>query len=264
MLSFLHALVRILLLTEDYAMQDARIRIALILVCLACLLGSAGVLLRGRQTAPPPIVFSAPSAAAPPGMAANSAAPVPAAPPAPRPARLFVDVAGAVRRPSVYVLPRGSRVMQALLAAGGPAADADTDAVNLAEMVTDGEKVFVPKRGAAPAPASQMPFAVASAAKTAPAALSATAAKGGRNGGSKGAGSGRISKISADSGEQIGLNSATSEQLERLPEVGPSMAAKILAYRQQSGGFQKIDDLSLVPGIGPKKLAKLTPFVSLN
>ena len=245
-------------------MQDARVRGALLFICLACLLGSGIVLWRGRQAAPPPIVFSAtpadPAKAAQPPAAGTPAAPAAAS----RPVRLFVDVAGAVRRPSLYVLPHGSRVMQALLAAGGPAADADIDAVNLAEPVTDGEKVFVPKLGAAPATAARIPSAVTSAAKTASAALSATAAKGGKSGGGKGAGSSRSSKISADSGEQIGLNSATLEQLERLPGIGPGMAAKILAYRQQSGGFAKIDDLSLVPGIGPKKLAKLTPFVSLN
>ncbi len=245
-------------------MQDARVRGALLFICLACLVGSGWVLLRGRQAAPPPIVFSAtPSAAADPLKARQAPAAETAAPAAaPRPVRLFVDVAGAVHRPSLYVLPRGSRVMQALLAAGGPAADADIDAVNLAEPVTDGEKVFVPKLGAVPA-AAQMPSAAASAAKTAPAAPPAKPAKEGKRGGGRGASSSRGSKISADSGEQIGLNSASLEELERLPGVGPSMAAKILAYRQQSGGFQKIDDLTLVPGIGPKKLAKLTPFVSL-
>ena len=243
-------------------MQDARVRGALLFICLACLIGSGFVLLRGRQAAPPPIVFSVmPSAADPLKARQTRAAETSVSPAAaPRPARLFVDVAGAVRRPSLYVLPRGSRVMQALLAAGGPTADADTDAVNLAEPVTDGEKVFVPKIGLAPA--AQRPSALA-AAKTAPAALPAPPAKTGKSSGSS-AGSSRGSKIGVDSGEQIGLNSATLEQLERLPGVGPSMAAKILAYRQQSGGFAKIDDLSLVPGIGPKKLAKLTPFVTLN
>lgn len=245
-------------------MQDAKVRGAFLFVCLTCLLGSGFVLLRGRQSGPPPIVFSPAPAAADPAKAPQMlAADSPAAPEsATRPARVYVDVAGAVRRPSLYVLPRGSRVMQALLAAGGPAADADIDAVNLAEPVTDGEKVFVPKLGAVPA-AAQIPLAAASAGKTAPAALPAKPAKAGKSSGGKGAGS-RSSKISADSGEQIGLNSATLEELERLPGVGPSMAAKILAYRQQSGGFAKIDDLSLVPGIGPKKLAKLTPFLTLN
>lgn len=248
-------------------MQDARIRGALLFICLVCLLGSGFVLLRGRQSGPPPIVFSATPTAAADSLKAGRtpAADTPAAPAtsATRPARVYVDVAGAVRRPSLYVLPRGSRVMQALLAAGGPAADADIDAVNLAEPVTDGEKVFVPKRGAVPAVA-----AVPASSSAGPAAtVKAPAAAAGRTGkrdGSARSGISHSSKISADSGEQIGLNSATLEELERLPGVGPSMAAKILAYRQQSGGFAKIDDLTLVPGFGPKKLAKLTPFVSLN
>ena len=229
-------------------MHDAKVRAALLVICLACLVGSGVVLIRNRQAAPPPIVF-----------AATPAAVVPAATGAPaRPARLYVDVAGAVRRPSLYVLPKNSRVMQAILAAGGPTADADIEAVNLAELVTDGEKVFVPKRGAAPAAAAAVPAATVRATVKAPVL---TAAKVGR-GKSKGA-SNRSGKIGADSGEQISLNAATLEELERLPGVGPSMAAKILAYREQSGGFAKIDDLTLVPGIGPKKLAKIAPFVTL-
>lgn len=242
-------------------MQDARVRGALLIICLVCLLGSGWVLLHGRQTAPPPIVFSETPAAA--------ASPV-KTPDAPgvsvRPARLFVDVAGAVRRPSLYVLPKNSRVMQAITAAGGPTADANIDAVNLAEPVTDGEKVFVPKLGAVPraAPEPSPPSVLHPASVLQPVVATKTASQAAaKPSKSRSAGS-RSGKISADSGEQIGLNSATLEELERLPGVGPSMAAKILAYRQQSGGFAKIDDLTLVPGIGPKKLAKLTPLVSLN
>lgn len=236
-------------------MQDARTRAALLAVCLACLLGSGYILLKGRQTAPPPIVFSNPI-------------PVPASPSTPvtaasatntsskRPKPLFVAVAGAVRRPSLYLLPPGSRVMQALLAAGGPAAGADMDAVNLAQPVTDGEKVFVPKRGTTPVPPSPSPvLAAAGKPPAAPAALSAVKA-------AKGSGS-RSGKISADSGEQIGLNTATAEQLQRIPGIGPSMAARIVAYRQQAGGFGKVEDLTLVTGIGPKKYAKIAPFVTL-
>ena len=248
-------------------MQDARVRGALLFVCLACLLGSGFVLLRGRQSGPPPIVFSAtptPAAADPAKAPQTAIMETPAVPEsATRPARVYVDVAGAVRRPSLYVLPRGSRIMQALLAAGGPAADADIDAVNLAEPVTDGEKVFVPKRGAVPAVVAVPASSTAGPAATVKAPAAAAGRTGKRDGSAR-SGSSHSSKISADSGEQIGLNSASLEELERLPGVGPSMAAKILAYRQQSGGFAKIDDLSLVPGIGPKKLAKLTPFVTLN
>jgi len=135
-------------------MHDAKVRAALLVVCFACLLGSGVVLLRGHSAQQQPIVF-----------VASPTAVVPAAAAAPtRPKRLYVDVAGAVRRPSLYVLPKNSRIMQAILAAGGPTADADIEAVNLAELVTDGEKVFVPKRGMVPvvavvpsAPTSNVP-----------------------------------------------------------------------------------------------------------
>ncbi len=234
-------------------MQDARVRAALLAICLACLLGSGFVLLKGRQATPPPILFgAAPASAAPSTL--DPAAPAGGAP---KPAkRLYVDVAGAVRRPSLYLLPPNSRVMQAVLAAGGPTEAADMDAVNLAEPVKDGEKVFVPKRGTAsvptanslPAAALKVPLLPVSAALPKPA---------------KASGGSRSQKIGAESGEQVSLNTATLEQLERLPDVGPSMAARILAYRQQSGGFSKIEDLTLVTGIGPKKFAKIAPFVTL-
>ena len=139
-------------------MQDARTRLALLIVCLACLLGSGFVLIAGHHAAPPPITIS------PPPAEAAGAAPPPAAPPhqVPLPAApklsglVYVDVAGAVRRPSLYALPPDSRVMQAVLAAGGPTGEADMEAVNLAEKVTDGEKILVPRRGAAP-PGSHSP-----------------------------------------------------------------------------------------------------------
>lgn len=239
-------------------MQDARIRGALLLICLACLLGSGIVLLRGRQAGPPSIVFS-PAPAAPAKAAADTLA-APAA--APRSTRLFVDVAGAVRRPSLYLLPPDSRVMQAVMAAGGPTASADIDAVNLAQPVTDGEKVFVPNRGAARQVILPVQSSAVAGMAPKPGSLSSVPAKASKSL-SKGSSS-HSNKLSADSGEQVGLNSATVEQLERLPGVGPSMAARILDYRQQAGGFGKVEDLMMVTGIGPKKFAKIAPCVTLN
>ena len=235
-------------------MQDARVRAALLVICLACLLGSGFVLLKGRQAAPPPIVFASLSPAAAPHD--PNAVPLAASPP--RLKRLYVDVAGAVRRPSLYLLPPNSRVMQAVLAAGGPTEAADMDAVNLAQPVTDGEKVFVPKRGIVPVPApSALPSAMTASSVKAPLPSVPSAAKASKTAG----GGSRSGKMG--SGEQVALNSATLEQLERLPGVGPSMAGRILAYRQQSGGFAKIEDLTLVTGIGPKKFAKIAPFLTL-
>lgn len=232
-------------------MQDIRVRLALLGICLACFIGSGWVLLRGSGPSRPevaPISLSPPAepivvtAPAPEDSKGHKTALTASAPPT----RLYVDVSGAVRRPSLYVLPPGSRVMQAIRAAGGPTREADLDLVNLAEKVTDGQKVLVPKR-AALMPTPSLP--------TLPRGAPAITKKGS----TAKAGS---SKITAVSGETVALNAATQEQLERLPGVGPSMAARILAYRQQVGSFEKPDDLMMVPGLGPKKYAKIAPFVT--
>jgi competence protein ComEA len=134
--------------------------------------------------------------------------------------RLVVDVAGAVRRPGIYRLATGTRVDDAVAAAGGGTARADITAVNLAAPLSDGEQVLVPARGAAGA-------AGASAGSTV-----------------------------------VDLNSATAEQLDTLPGVGPSTAAKIVAYRQQHGAFHSLAELDAISGIGPSKLAELKGLVS--
>ncbi len=232
-------------------MQDIRVRLALLGICLVCFIGSGWMLLRGSgpsrpeaapiTLSPPPVptALTTPAPEDAKGHKTALTAPTP-------PTRLYVDVSGAVRRPALYVLPPGSRVMQALRAAGGPTGEADLDAVNLAEKVTDGQKVFVPKRTASvPAPTLPMPIA----------GMPAVTKKSGM---AKAA----SSKISAGSSETVALNAATQEQLERLPGVGPSMASRILAYRAQVGGFEKPEDLMEVQGLGPKKYAKIAPFVT--
>lgn len=229
-------------------MQDIRVRLALLGICLVCVLGSGWVLLRGAgpsHSEAAPITLTPPPAPTTPapedGKGHKTALPAPAAP-----TRLYVDVSGAVRRPSLYILPPGSRVMQAVRAAGGPTGEADLDSVNLAEKLADGQKVLVPKRAAfMPAPSLPTPIA-----RTPTVAKKSAGAKAGST------------KLSAGSSETIALNAATQEQLERLPGVGPSMAAKILAYRAQVGSFEKPEDLMNVPGLGPKKYAKIAPFVT--
>jgi competence protein ComEA len=137
--------------------------------------------------------------------------------------RLVVDVAGAVRRPGLYRLATGTRVDDAVAAAGGGTARADLTAVNLAAPLSDGEQVLVPARGAAGAAGA----AGASAGSTI-----------------------------------VDLNSATAEQLDTLPGIGPSTAAKIIAYRQQHGAFHSLAELDAISGIGPSKLAELKGLVS--
>jgi competence protein ComEA len=138
---------------------------------------------------------------------------------------LVVDVAGAVRRPGLYSLPEGSRINDAIAAAGGPAPKAQLAAVNLAAPIADGEQVVVPESGA-----------VAAAAASPPAAGSAPSAP-------------------------LDLNSATLEQLEGLPGIGPVTAQKILDYRQAHGPFHAVAELEGVPGIGPAHMSQLKGLV---
>jgi competence protein ComEA len=145
--------------------------------------------------------------------------------------RVIVHVAGAVRRPGVYRFAAGARVNDALRRAGGPRAHADLDAVNLAAKLEDGRQILVPLRAAAgggPGPLASS----AAASSDAPAA-------------------------------PVNLNTATLEQLDTLDGVGPGIAKRILDYREQHGGFSRVEELGEVPGIGAKRLATLTPLVTL-
>ena len=124
------------------------------------------------------------------------------------------------------------RVKDAIRRAGGAGQRADLNAINLAAKVADGQQVVVPRRG------------------TAGASVAASAIEG-----AVGAGGAAQAPVS--------LNSATAEQLDTLDGVGPATAQKIMEWRKQHGGFRSIDDLSEVPGIGPKRLAALRPKVQL-
>ncbi len=142
-------------------------------------------------------------------------------------AQLKVYVTGAVRRPGVYALAQGDRLEQALEAAGGPAQDADLEAVNLAARVRDEDHVHFPRRGEAQA-------GLASAA-----------------GGP--ASSGRID-----------LNSATVQELVALPEIGETLAEAIVRHREAHGPFANVDELLDVQGIGPATLAAVRDLVEVR
>ncbi|CAH0220745.1 ComEA family DNA-binding protein [Microbacterium sp. Bi128] len=142
---------------------------------------------------------------------------------APAGAGVYVHVAGAVRAAGLYRLDVGDRVADAIARAGGFADDAERAGVNLARAVTDGEQIVVPVVGAAP-----------------------TAAAGGAPGATVG---------------PLDLNTATREQLDALPRIGPALADRILAWREENGRFTSVDDLGSVPGIGDKMLAGLRDLV---
>jgi competence protein ComEA len=140
--------------------------------------------------------------------------------------RVVVDVVGAVRRPGLYRLAQGSRIADAVARAGGATGRAELAQVNLAAPLADGEQVVVPRRGGVPGAASSG----GAAAPGAPAA-------------------------------PVQLSTATLEQLDTLPGVGPVTAQKILDYREKHGAFSSVDALDAVPGIGPKRLEQLSDLV---
>jgi competence protein ComEA len=163
-----------------------------------------------RSPDPPPVAIEQPAAAKP----SRS-----------RTARVYVHVAGAVRRPGLYRVRDGARVGAAIELAGGPTPKAELAGTNLAARVQDGQQILVPARGAA-----SLPVAAPSAGT--------------------GAAAGPIS-----------LASATQAQLEELDGIGPTLASRILEYRDAHGGFRSVEELGEVDGIGEVRLEALRQAV---
>ncbi len=154
--------------------------------------------------------------------------------PTPTPAPLWVDVGGAVQVPGVYRLPPGSRVQDALAAAGGLRTDADLRAVSRVRVLGDGEKLYVPAQGETPTTAAED-------------------------------GPVRAAAITVDQGAmRIDLNTATLEELDTLPGIGLKTAQAILDYRQANGQFKSVEDLLKVKGIGEATLAKIRDLVMVQ
>jgi competence protein ComEA len=146
---------------------------------------------------------------------------------------LVVDVTGAVERPGVYRLPAGSRVDDAVKRAGGAAAKAELDSLNLAARLADGQQVVVPERAAA------------SAAGGATGAVSGAGAPAGAAGGT-GAEAGPIS-----------LATATAAELDTIDGIGPVTAEDIIEFREGHGGLSSVDQLDQISGIGPATMEAL-------
>lgn len=162
------------------------------------------------------------AAAVPPTAASPVGAPVTTA------GTVVVDVAGKVRRPGIVELPVGSRVVDALEAAGGARPGVDPSNLNLARVLVDGEQIVV---GGASAPAGMPPPALAPTPST------------------------------ATTVAPVDINTASQEQLESLPDVGPVTAQSIIDYRTENGSFTTVDQLLDVSGIGEATLADLRPYV---
>jgi competence protein ComEA len=224
-------------LAESFDVSPRRLLVgAVALVCI----GIVG----WRLLAPPPppaemrLPFAQPSQAGDGGVAPSSDAEAGddgGASATTAPAEVVVHVAGAVVSPGVRRLPPGSRVTDALDAAGGALPGADLPRINLAAPLVDGQQVYVPKPGEA--------VPVASGA--------------GPPGGAGDAGGGPVP------GAPVDLNTATAEQLDTLPGVGAATASAIIAHREQHGPFTSVDQLLDVRGIGEAKLEQLRDLVSV-
>ncbi|TDD25912.1 ComEA family DNA-binding protein [Kribbella turkmenica] len=151
--------------------------------------------------------------------------------PSPSAGTVVVHVAGKVRRPGLVHAPTGSRIADVLSLAGGALPGVDLTTLNLARQVTDGEQIIVGRPAPPPGGATSGPGATAN-----PASPAST---------------------------PVNLNTATLDQLEALPGVGPVLAQRILDYRTQNGPFTTIDQLQEVSGVGPKKFDSLKSHVRI-
>lgn len=137
---------------------------------------------------------------------------------------LTVHVAGSVSHPGVVLLAEGDRVIDAIAAAGGPLPEADLERLNLAQVVQDGQKITVPV---------------------------------------KGEGENTQTGATDSTGERINLNTSSRRELEELPGIGPTLAERIIAYREKKGGFSSVEELKQVSGIGEKKFEEIRDLVEI-
>lgn len=161
---------------------------------------------------------------------------------------VVVHVAGAVGKPGVIRLQQGSRVDDAIAAAGGALPDGDANRLNLALLVEDGQKIYVPQHGE-PLPAG-----------------ADAAASGGVGADGSGADSSRASGTAhqGSEGMKVNLNTAGAAELDTLPKVGPVLAQRIVDWRKEHGPFKSVEELDAVDGVGPKMLEALLPLVTVQ
>ena len=214
----------------------------LIIGLLATIIASAGIWLLVRPSAP--LVESVVPHASGVGIVAPLST-------LPTPLTVRIHVAGAVFRPGVYTVSSSARVVDAVKAAGGATSRADLERINLAQTIVDTEQVFVPFRSSRTTKITVTPRLRPSrttnpvSVPTVPGALPI------------------VGMSTTTATPLINLNSATSDQLDTLPGVGPSTAKAIISYRNRKGPFGKVEDLLNVPGIGPSKVAAIRDQVTV-
>ncbi|RFA21869.1 hypothetical protein B7R25_05915 [Subtercola boreus] len=167
-------------------------------------------------------------------------------------APILLHVLGAVAHPGLYELHVGDRVVDAVAAAGGFAANADQGQQNLARVVVDGEQLVIPEQGVAP------PLGSAAAGGGAGVGWGQGAGGAAGSGGASGAGGAGGGAVPL-----VNVNTADQAALETLPQVGPALAQRIIAWRTANGRFTQLDDLKNVTGIGDKTFEALKPLVTI-
>jgi competence protein ComEA len=159
---------------------------------------------------------------------------------APTKTPIEVHVVGAVAHPGVYSFPEGSRVQDAVTAAGGLLTEAEPDAINLAAKLEDGQQLNIPFQGGAARTSgteSSAPFEVVP---------------------------GQDSSAPPQSGDLININIASLEELDTLPGIGPATAQNIIDFRDQNGPFQQIEDIMNVSGIGPATFDQIKDLITVG
>jgi len=210
---------------QTIVLTRRRVLLGALVLALVLVVGARFVVRAGSAgPGAPPIIGSAEASAD----GGTGAAPVVVS-------KLVVYVVGAVRRPGVYRLAKGTRIEDAVLRAGGTTPRADLIGVNLAAPLVDGEQVLVPAR--------------------LPAAVAAAEGADVSGGGTVPAGGGAVPA------GPVQLSVATIEQLDTLPGIGPVTAQKIVDYRTAHGAFRSVDALDDVPGIGPSRVEQLRGLV---
>ena len=159
-----------------------------------------------------------------------------------QPEYIYVDVSGAVNTPMVVCIPSGSRIFQALEAAGGRKAESSVKTLNLAEICQDGQKIYVPTE---------------EEVKEAEASGLELPGQGGDSSGEASSGTeGGASDHSGPGSGKVNINTAGSEELQTLAGVGPAIASRIIDYRNTNGSFKSIEEITNVSGIGEKTYEK--------
>jgi competence protein ComEA len=210
--------------------------LALVGLGVAVLLAGVSVLRAGRPPDPVPVTVQ------------------------PATAQISVHVVGEVVWPGLYVLEAGSRLQDAIFAAHGPTVLADLKRVNLAAVLRDGDRVVIPR-------IHQPPPSFAEAEPPGPAPGVRAAGPPDASTGSSARGRARTANHHPVAGElplTVNVNTATAEELDRLPGIGPVLARRIVEFREARGLFRRLDDLQEVKGIGPKLYRRLEPMLRLE